>query len=748
MGMWPGAFRRSWNANMQPKQNIWNLVLFVVLSTLILFGWNRLQNWLWPPPPRPWPPIAMKLDPSQWADLLALAAGSAATPTVPGAGHLSQLSADLAVAYWAPQEHLKAAWARKSQPPKQPPKVVPLPAGEHEEITLGGEAFNLQVVVTSRGAGVQKVVLTRFKAADEMGRPMNSPLNLVPDNPLTPSFVLDQANDEQHSHQLRDMEWTVVSRQTDPDREKHEVVLSADIPGQDVRVLKTYTLTRGDYHVGLTVEIQHQSSTTKPIKFSYLMTGPQGLPIEGVWYTNTYRNALIGTVDATDHLWRNFQDARSIGSSGPQKEEKTDKAGYIQYAGIAIQYFASMIVVDNQQEKKDFLKDAQPFIVGEPDTKKPYLDDISVQISTVPIELQPGGRVVHKYLLYNGPVKVQLLGDAGKEGKPLPADLLDRYLNKLYLNTLTDYHSPGFMGEFASRIYWTTVLIFFTNLMHRILEALHTYIPFANYGVCVILLTLLVRGLMHPISRKQARTSIRMQALVPELKKLQEKYKNDRQALAMAQMELHRKHGVSPMGSCWVVLLQMPIFMGLYYALQESIHFRLAPFLWIKNLAAPDMLFYWGEHIPYISEPAWFPIIGTLGPILGPYFNLLPVIAVALMIVQQKFLMPPATDETQEMQQKMMKYMSIVFGIMFFKVAAGLCIYFIVSSLWGLTERKLLPKAKPVTASVPAAGQGGSTGKASAVRSRPQGPKSGQTNGTFKKVQDMWTELLKQAKKK
>jgi YidC/Oxa1 family membrane protein insertase len=478
------------------------------------------------------------------------------------------------------------------------------------------------------------------------------------------------------------------------------------------------------------------------------MTGGHGLPIEGVWYTNTYRNALIGKVDATNHLRREFRDARTLGTTSDPKEgkvDKPDKPGYIQYAGVAVQYFASMIVVDNEQSNKDFLKDAHPFVEGSPNVKRPYLDDISVQISTVPVDLKPGEKVVHKYVLYNGPVKVMLLGDAGKEGKPISPELLDRYLNKLHLNTLTDYHFPGFMGEFASKIFWTDLVIFFTNLMHRILEGLHTYIPFANYGICIILLTLLVRGLMHPVSRKQARTSIKMQALVPELKKLQEKYKNDRQAQAMAQMELYRKHGVSPMGSCWVVFLQMPIFMGLYYALQESIHFRLAPFLWIKNLAAPDMLFYWGQTIPWINR------LEDMGGFLylGPYFSLLPVLAVALMIVQQKFLMPPATDEAQEMQQKMMKYMMIFFGIMFYKVAAGLCIYFIVSSLWGLAERQLLPKAKLATApAAPAGGQGGSSGKAAAVRPRPHGHKVPQANGTFKRVQEMWTELLKQAKKK
>ena len=139
----------------------------------------------------------------------------------------------------------------------------------------------------------------------------------------------------------------------------------------------------------------------------------------------------------------------------------------------------------------------------------------------------------------------------------------------------------------------------------------------------------------------------------------------------------------------------MPIFIGLYFALGESIFFRLGKFLWIDNLAAPDMLIYWGEGIPLISDPDNQG--GLLGFLyLGPYFNLLPIIAVALMIVQQIVMTPPPQDEQQAMQFKMMRYMMIVIGIMFYKIAGGLCMYIIISTLWGLAERKLLPKKKPL----------------------------------------------------
>jgi YidC/Oxa1 family membrane protein insertase len=421
--------------------------------------------------------------------------------------------------------------------------------------------------------------------------------------------------------------------------------------------------------------------------------------------------------------------------------------------------------------RQDFLAYARPTVESEPDKDKPWLDDIIMRVVTEPMELAPRAPVVHKYLLYYGPVKVKLLAqqpslwpkllgrvDSGQEA--VPDELVSRYRDTLHLDTLTDYRSQGvgpgpwISEHFFSWTQWTYLLIKITNFMHNLLGWLYAIVP--NYGVCIILLTVLVRGLMHPISRRQARTSIKMQALMPEIKKLQEKHKDDRQTLAMAQMELWRKHGVNPMGSCWVVLLQMPIFMGLYYALQESIHFRFAEFLWIKNLAAPDMLIWWTEGIPFISRPQ-DQSAGLFSFLyLGPYFNLLPVIAVTFMIVQQKYLMPPPTDEQQAMQHKMMKYMMIFMGLMFYKVAAGLCIYFIVSSVWGLAERKLLPKAKPAAApGIAAAGPGGTPGKPAPTKDKPKSPKGkpkspkgSQGNGAFKKVQEMWAELLKQAKKK
>jgi YidC/Oxa1 family membrane protein insertase len=666
--------------------------------------------------------------------------------------------------------------------PTVPTKLITL--GENDR----NSKFHLYVQLDPLGAGWRSLVFNKFQSADYLGRPewdpedktKPLPLELVPasHNRLSPSFLLyafdvDAPTDDKPLDTLGRITWTVLGEtkvETLADGRRRESV-SFQAESQGVLVTKTYSLAEGEYHVGLEVKMRLKDGAEKNgKKFRYQLTGAHGLPVEGKWYTSIFRNALIARVDKDGNVYRDLQDLRQISHWGGGNEVLKEGTGFITYAMTANQYFASGIVVDNEQKQRGFLRQARPTLeesltrgvitsVAEdgssfvlktgtgseetfyfspddpfhshgvskgahvavlhhtapfnsqtneypevatqffPEDSVPalWVDDITVRVATEPAELKGDEEVVHKYLLYNGPVKVsQLTGPPGLAEKPLeqggvdPA-LVSRYHDDLHLNTLTDYHSPGGMGSFASAIYWTALVVKCTNIMHAVLAYIHAIIP--SYGLCIIVLTVLVRGMMFPLSRKQALMSLRMQQLAPELKKLQEKYKDDRQALGMAQMELYRKHGVNPFGSCWVLLLQMPIFMGLYFALQESIHFRLAEFwpTWIPNLAAPDMLFSWSQNIPFISR------IEDYGSFfyLGPYFNLLPVIAVVLMIGQQKMMTPPPTDEQQAMQQKMMKYMMIFFGLMFYKVAAGLCLYFIASSVWGFCERKLLPKKKP-----------------------------------------------------
>ncbi|HZY84877.1 MAG TPA: YidC/Oxa1 family insertase periplasmic-domain containing protein [Gemmataceae bacterium] len=729
-----------------------NFLTFLALAFLLLLLWLNIKQRIWPPPPQPDKQAA-----AEKKEAGEKPADKAAAPVV-------------AALPPAPQE----------TDPGQLIRLVSKDPDAH---------FPLVPTLDPLGAGVREIIARKFQEADSHGRPVRQdadrkvpqPLALVPaeanrDNPsyLFFHFDVNDPNDDKPVDTLGRTRWKVLGDKDNPvvedvveqyGAQRRRLRVSFQNEAQGVTVTKTYSLVEGDYHLGLEVKLA-LAKGAKDVKFRYQMTGAHGLPVEGKWYTSIFRNALIGEQNVEKHgIVRDLQDLRQISHWGGGKEVRRQDGYVLRYAGVAVQFFASVIVVDDQQDKQDILSRARPtletwvakgkvksvsltadggsVVLTAPDrTEQTFLfrrdnvrlralspgeavalivrtgsydekaklfpevavdvrdeaethalweDDVTVRVASEPVDLKSGGpEVVHKYLLYNGPVKVSLLGQKLGGERMASPELVSRYVDQLRLDTLTDYQSPGAMGTFASTIGWTLVVVKCTNFMHWVLGHIHDVI--GSYGLCIIILTVLVRGLMFPISRKQAMTTMRMQALAPELKKLQEKYKDDRQGMGAAQMELYRKHGVNPFGTCWFLLLQMPIFMGLYFALQESIHFRLAPFwpLWIKNLAAPDMLVWWSEQIPYISRVQDFG--GFL--YLGPYFNLLPVIAVALMIAQQKMMTPPPADEQQAMQQKMMKYMMIFFGLMFYKVAAGLCVYFIASSVWGFCERKLLPKTK------------------------------------------------------
>jgi YidC/Oxa1 family membrane protein insertase len=828
---------------MQQKSNF---VLFIVICLAILIGWTWMQNQLWPPRPKDKDDdkkAAEKKDkekkeearkeeakkpepPRQFARFEALPAlarkGAIYAGTI--AAPVNLAATDVFAAHTSLVGTLvKIAEVKDVQDPVKP---------KPETYVLGGDGYFLKVVVTNQGAGIRSVTFTEasgFKAADALGRPTDKDLQIVQDDPYLPSYLMYHYGKEDarspdpqglktppHTT-LADAIWKVDGQPT-PD----EIRLSTTLPEYpDLTITKVYRLGKKDYHIGLTLELtdHRREGDGKAVTFRYQFAGPHGTPLEGVWYSSVHRNAVVGVADARGSLWRELEDANRI--SLRQGGDRVDRDGdkFIQYAGVSTQYFAALIVLDNEQKNLDrILAWARPTlesaekkgkvagIIGDVKDKtkpvivqlrsdnpnegvfsftlldparenlrvkelkvgddavvnyyethgkriatwirpgtvfQPFSDDLTVRVNSEAIDIEPGTTVTHKFLLYHGPAKVRLLSQFTGD-KSVRDDLVERYADKLHLRTLTDYRSAGPFGWFSEKIMWTNLLIACTSLMHWLLNLLRYLVP--DYGLTIILLTVVVRGLMYPISRKQAMLSMKMQQLAPDLKKLQEKHKGDSRGRTEAMMELYRKHQVNPLGGCLPLLMQLPVFLGLYFALQESIHFRLSRFLWIPNLAAPDMLIWWGEGIPWISDP------DNIGGFfyLGPYLNVLPIIAVVLMLMQQKMLTPPPQDDQQAFQQKIFKYMMVFFGIMFYKVASGLCIYFIASSLWGLAERKLLPKKKPgaLTTTTAAVGPPQKGGKTFRTKPRPGDKSEKKPDGAFQKVKNWWADVLKQAKKK
>lgn len=635
-------------------------------------------------------------------------------------------------------------------------------------LTLGHAQSKLEVVLSATTGNVKSITLNNYQGATfDFARP----------DPQQPRLVLVTDDDDGRLKTLPPAERVVrqsyrvevagvpLRWQAQPGATKERAEFVADVPERNVRLVKTFQLRPDAYHLqlGLRVELLDRS---RPGEVVYELTGPHGVHVEGTaWKQMAFRQAVVGVVTPSDvrRLIRHVDDpaaldpkrnTKYVGAARVFHDPKDDQV--LQYAGVMSQYFSALVVIPRAPDELPArcIEKYVPTYAGDDAQFSPpqahLQGKVAVRLISTPVKLAAGSEpVTQPFELFAGPNKVLLLKYEPGVDPALP----DYYADVVHLRSLTE--APFY--RWTEAIGWTAIVNFCTNLMHRLLEWLHAVL--FSYGLAIVAMTMIVRLIMFPISRKQAMISIemsrRMAALKPELDKINEKYKNDAQLRGMAQMELFRKHNVNPLQGCTgclVMLLQMPIFMGLYYALNESTHLRLEGFLWMSNLAAPDMLLHWGN----------WPIIGGLARWLrlGDYFHLLPIISIAVMYWHQQKMMPPALDEQQAMQQKMMNYMMIFMGYLFYWVPSGLCLYFIISSVWGMLERRYLPKFQTPAPPGPTPASGASpslSGEANVAKNskghkdklkKGAGVKAEASPSMSKKVADLWQKLLKEAEKR
>lgn len=203
------------------------------------------------------------------------------------------------------------------------------------------------------------------------------------------------------------------------------------------------------------------------------------------------------------------------------------------------------------------------------------------------------------------------------------------------------------------------ILWFLAVPLHWLLTLFHSLV--GNWGVAIILITLAVKGGLYRLTKAQYTSMAKMRVLQPKLVALKERYGDDRQKLSQAMMELYKKEKVNPLGGCLPILLQMPIFIALYWVLVESVELRQAPFaLWIQDLSVKD-----------------------------PYF-VLPLLMGASMWAMQKMSPMNVTDP---MQQKMMQWMPVIFTAFFLMFPSGLVLYWLFSNLVSMTQQWLINRS-------------------------------------------------------
>lgn len=565
--------------------------------------------------------------------------------------------------------------------PDKPVAELTIPDYPSQEITLGSvdpnSGYALAVDLTSTGAAIESVRLTSPQFRDLKDETLQARIvgnNQTADRTFSTAFAVIDQQLEKTGQTLETANWNLAG--TDENEKGSSATFEYEAPDKSLRIRKTYTLPKlkltgkelekawredaAFYTLQVAIEMTNLSDKQKSIE--YEMQGPVGLLLENQEHTSKYRDIHIEFIDGTKGATTSAGTVKKYvdeieeekGQTLPKKEqfdflrEEKEWTSAFRYAGVDVQFFAALVApLDDRPDEvrsdtaTKWIERTFPVLIST-DPTEARKSDVSIRMASNPVVLQPkgdGDSVTHKFALFVGPKRRELLDPV-----PMSAGQVLNY---------------GWFG-------------FVARGMHYLLDTFYGIgLP---YFLAIISLTVLVRGCMFPISRKQAISAARMKELQPKLTELKAKYADDREKLAKAQMELWRKHKINPIGGCLPLFLQMPIFIGLYTALNSAVDLRQQKFLWINNLAAPDALFRLPFNIPY----------------LGHDFSVLPLCTVGLFLTQQKMFMPPATDEQQEAQYKMMNMMTLFMGVMFWHQPAGLCIYFIASSLWSIAERKLL----------------------------------------------------------
>ncbi|MFC1823341.1 membrane protein insertase YidC [Thermodesulfobacteriota bacterium] len=218
----------------------------------------------------------------------------------------------------------------------------------------------------------------------------------------------------------------------------------------------------------------------------------------------------------------------------------------------------------------------------------------------------------------------------------------------------------------------------FTDILAKpLLYSLRFFYSYVkNYGVAIIILTILVKLIFWLPSRKSYKSMKEMQKLQPHMAKIREKYKDNKEQMNKEIMALYKTYKVNPMGGCWPMLIQMPVFFALFRVLGNSIELRHAPFLlWMNDLSAPDRLFSLPFSIPFMSPPYGIPVLTLF---MG-----------ASMFIQQKMTPTPGDPA----QAKIMLLMPVIFTVMFINFPSGLVLYWLINNCLSIGQQYLIKRS-------------------------------------------------------
>ncbi len=415
---------------------------------------------------------------------------------------------------------------------------------------------------------------------------------------------------------LKDVPFQAPQKQYTLSGDQVEVRLSAP-ETNGLKIDKVYTFNKGSYLINIRFDITNQSGQAVKLDAAYRMLRDNSKPDGEGYFNHTYTGPVLYTPSGKFEkvTFSNLDDDFKSGRDQAEYVRRTDSG----WVGMIQHYFMSTWILQPKDGTSVCTNGACQIDISR------RSDNLYSAGARVPLpEIAAGATLDFPIELYAGPQTTSVISQVADN-----------------LQLAKDY---GKVHIFASPLFW-------------LLNKLHDYV--SNWGWAIVLLTIIVKAVLYPLTNASYRSMAKMRAVAPRLQSLKEKYGDDRMALQQAMMKMYKDEKINPLGGCLPMLLQIPVFIGLYWAIFTSVELRQAPWIgWITDLSRPD---------------PWF---------------ILPIIMAITMFIQTS-LNPPPTDP---LQAKMMKLMPVIFSVMFFFFPAGLVLYWVVNNILTIAQQWYINK--------------------------------------------------------
>jgi YidC/Oxa1 family membrane protein insertase len=496
-----------------------------------------------------------------------------------------------------------------TEPASQPvaPKPAEVPASVQEARTMPARSFRVETPLYIADLTENGAVLFNFRLKHyRESTDSNAPLKNVLG--LGQEFGAFRLFEEEDALKgLQNAVFTADSTAETLEVEQGQKTLRFEwVSESGVRVAKTYRFSADAYTIGLDVTVRNEGVSS--------IRDPLGIAIYQPVGESSRQYGFEGPIGLING---------QLEEINPKKLEKEGPvSGTVTWIGEVDRYFMRTLIPREPVEGTMRMRIVEDKV-------------IESRLVASGVEIGPGVEQQFEYIVFLGPKALDILGQVGHD--------LKKALNF------------GMFDFLAKPLLW---------LMNQIYKV----IP--NYGIAIILLTILTKIILWPLGTKSYKSMADMRRLQPLMAEIREKYKNDKKKVNEEMMGLYRTYKINPMGGCLPMVVQIPFFFALYRMLYEAIELRHAPFVgWINDLSAPDRLFRFGFSIPFMEPPYGIPVL-TL--VMG-----------ATMFLQQKMTPTPGDPA----QAKIMMFMPIIFTVIFINFSAGLVLYWLTNNILSIGQQ-------------------------------------------------------------